>query len=188
MEALSDIDLWRRCRDGDRRAWRAFVRRFGPLVWRVSVRILRSDVEAHDASQETFLRIHRSIATYDPARPLTPWVARIATNVCLRRIERRARTPAPAADETAVDRLVGGAGPDPETAAARGEARERLAAAVDRLDALDRALIVLRYREGLSDAEVAEAAELPLGTVKTRFFRARQRLHAELAGQLAEGT
>jgi RNA polymerase sigma factor (sigma-70 family) len=69
----------------------------------------------------------------------------------------------------------------PEQQAEASEARALLARAMDELAAQDRVLLDLRYREGLSDAEVAEATGMPVNTVKTRIFRARARLRGWLA-------
>lgn len=180
LESLSDAELARRCRRGDPGAWRALVERFTPLVYRLAVRMLRDGAEAEDVSQEVFLRMHRSLDQYDPTRPLAPWVARTAYNACLRRLERAPRRSVTASD----DELL--AVPDdrarsPEESAATGEATALVLRALRDLSAQDRALLDLRYREGLSDAEVAEATGMPVNTVKTRIFRARGRLREWLA-------
>jgi len=182
LESLSDAELARRCRRGDPEAWRALVWRFTPLVYRLGRRMLRDEAEAEDVSQEVFLRMHRSFDRYDPTRPLAPWIARTTYHACLRRLE---ATPRPAAGRPGVDdplrSLPDLRRPSPEEAAAGGEASALLLRALEELPAQDRALLDLRYREGLSDAEVAEAAGMPVNTVKTRLHRARARLRGWLA-------
>jgi RNA polymerase sigma-70 factor (ECF subfamily) len=178
--SLSETELARRCRRGDPAAWRALVERFTPLVYRLAARMLRDGAEAEDVSQEVFLRMHRSFDSYDPTRPLAPWVARTTYNACLRRLEAAPRR----AIIEGEDRLL--AVPDdrarsPEEHAAAGEATALVLRALGDLPAQDRALLDLRYREGLSDAEVAEATGMPVNTVKTRIFRARGRLREWLA-------
>ncbi len=180
LETLSEAELARRCRRGDPEAWRALVVRFTPLVYRLGVRMLRDGTEAEDVSQEVFLRMHRSLDGYDPTRPLAPWVARTAYHACLRRLE-GARRRELADDPDAVAAVPDPAAPTPEQAAAGGEASALLLRALDDLPAQDRALLDLRYREGLSDAEVSEATGMPVNTVKTRIFRARARLRGWLA-------
>jgi RNA polymerase sigma-70 factor, ECF subfamily len=155
------------------------VERFSPLVYRLGVRMLRDGAEAEDASQEVFLRMHRSFDSYDPTRPLAPWVARTAYHACLRRLERAARREPPG-DPAWLQELPD-EGRSPEQAAAGGEASALLLRALAELPAQDRALIDLRYREGLSDAEVAEATGMAVNTVKTRLLRARARLRGWLA-------
>src|SRR5574341_406668 len=87
LESSSEADLARRCRRGDPDAWRELVRRFTPLVYRLSLRMLRDGAEAEDVSQEVFLRMHRSFDSYDSTRPLAPWVSRTTYHACLRRLQ-----------------------------------------------------------------------------------------------------
>ncbi len=141
--------------------------------------MLRNPAEAEDVSQEVFLRMHRSFDTYDPTRPLAPWLARTAYRACLRRLEGPARREV-TADPAGLPELPD-EGRSPEQAAEGGEASALLLRALDELPAQDRAILDLRYREGLSDAEVAEATGMPVNTVKTRIFRARGRLRDWLA-------
>lgn len=185
LESSSEADLARRCRRGEPDAWRELVRRFTPLVYRLSHRMLRDGAEAEDVSQEVFLRMHRSFDGYDPTRPLAPWVSRTTYHACLRRLQSSARRAGRLEREPS---LAGDFDPDarsPEQAAEAGEAAALLARAVQELPAQDRALLDLRYREGLSDAEVSEATGMPVNTVKTRLFRARARLRGWLAPLLA---
>ena len=179
--AERDSDLARRCRQGDTAAWRRLVRRFTPLVYRVALRMLRNQPAAEDASQEVFIRVHRSFHGFDPTRPLAPWISRIAYNVCLRQIQKTGRRGETLTDPVQMPQPEGAGRGGPEERAATREASGLLLRAVDRLPAQDRALLTLRYREGLSDAEVAEATGMPVGTVKTRIFRARARLKQDLA-------
>jgi len=186
LESSSEADLARRCRRGDSDAWRELVRRFTPLVYRLSFRMLRDGAEAEDASQEVFLRMHRSFDTYDATRPLTPWVSRTTYHACLRRLQSAARRAGGTERESSLAVAADGAR-SPEQSAAANEAVAMLARAMEDLPAQDRALLDLRYREGLSDAEVSEATGMPVNTVKTRLFRARARLRAWLAPRLARG-
>lgn len=179
LESLSDAELARRCRRGDPGAWRALVERFTPLVYRLAVRMLRDGAEAEDVSQEVFLKMHRAFDQYDPTRPLAPWVARTAYNACLKRLERSARRRVTEGDE--LQALPDERARSPEESAADGEATALVLRALGGLPAQDRALLDLRYREGLSDVEVAEATGMPVNTVKTRIFRARGRLREWLA-------
>jgi RNA polymerase sigma-70 factor (ECF subfamily) len=187
LESLSDAELARRCRRGDAAAWRALVERFTPLVYRLAVRMLKDPAEAEDVSQEVFLRMHRSFDRYDPTRPLAPWVSRTAYNACLRRLEAAPRRAA-AGDPGALAAVPDEHAASPEDRAATGEASALLLRALDELPAQDRALLDLRYREGLSDSELAEATGMPVNTVKTRIFRSRARLRGWLAPLLRRPT
>ena len=175
-ELASDADLARQCRQGNAAGWRELVRRCAPTVYRVALQILRDGAEAEDACQEAFLRMYRGFTTFDPTRPLKPWAAKITYNVCLRRREGVIRGATNVIAPEKIARFGDAGQADPESVAAQREASQHLAQAMTTLAADDRALLTLRYREGLSDAEVADAVEMPVNTVKTRIFRARARL------------
>lgn len=178
---LREMDLLRRCRQEDRAAWRELILRYTPMVWRLARRMLSGSREPEDACQEVFMRAYQSFGSYDPTRPFGPWVARLTYHSCLKRAQKTARAP---------DQLVATADAvpdpvDPDQASPEHEALERevnglLASALAGLPARDRALLQLRYREGLSDSEVSEATGIPVNTVKTRIFRARGILRERL--------
>ncbi len=178
MAEPTDAELARRCRRGEPQAWRPLVRRVGPLVYRICVRVLGAGAEAEDAGQEALVRVHRSFATYDATRPLEPWVAKVAYTSALKQLSKRSRPGAPGF-AAHLERL-----PDlarsPEQAAAGAELEALVGEALRRLDPEDRVLVTLTYQDGLSNSEVADAMDLPVGTVKTRLRRARERLRGWL--------
>ncbi len=176
----SDAELARRCRADHAEAWRELVRRHSAMVHRLSVRMLGTGADADDAFQETFLRVRRSFDGFDPTRPLRPWVSRIAYNVCLRRLGTASRAIAEGVEPSALQSHADVREPGPEERAALGEASEILSEALHELSAQDRAIVLMRYREGLSLAEVSEATGLPVNTVKTRLHRARGALRKVL--------
>lgn len=181
MTELSDAELARRCRAGDPNAWRLLVRRVSPLVWRIAVRILGRGAGAEDAGQEALMRVHRAFDQFDATRPLEPWVARITYNVCLKQLKKRPQVaqPSPIDDPDP--------GPSPEAQVALAEAGQLVTEALDRLTPEDRVLVTLTYQDGMSNSEVAEAMDMPIGTVKTRLHRARGRLRRWLAPRLRRG-
>ena len=162
------------------------IRRFTPLVYRLSARMLGSGPDAEDAAQETFANVHRSLETFDPTRSLPAWISAVAYHAALRRIGRAARPGGAVADPDQATDVRDDAEPGPETRLATREAGAILDDALARLAVQDRALLALRYREGLSDGEVAEAVGMPIGTVKTRLFRAREKLRGWLSPALEE--
>ncbi len=175
-----DAELARRCRAGDPAAWSELVRRFTPLCWRLSLRMLRDRTEAEDACQEALLRVVRSFESYDPTRPLAPWVGRIAYHACLKRLGNKTRQRTEVSDAKLLEERLLSPASGPESAAA-GEAGALLETALAELSAQDRALVTMRYREELSEAEMSEATGIPVNTIKTRLHRARARLRALLA-------
>lgn len=184
--APTDAQLTRRCRQGDERAWRLLIRRFTPQVYRLALRILRHKEEAEDTSQEVFLRMFKSFDSYDPTRPLSPWVSKITYNVCLRRLEGKSAAILRDAVDRDLTSMQDHKEGNPEGRTQRAEAADALERAMENLSAQDRALLTMQYREGLSTAEVAEAVSMPVNTVKTRLFRARKILRERLSPAFEE--
>lgn len=146
------------------------------MAYRIAYRMLADSASAEDAVQETFLRMFRSFDRYDATRPLQPWVARITVNVCVRRLRATsARTRFP---EDATESLLSEAPltPNPERQVASRELLRSLELGLLGLSPQDRALLTLRFREGLCDAELSEVLQMPVNTVKTRIHRARAKL------------
>lgn len=168
---MSPDDLSRewalKARAGDESAFAELVRAWLPAAYRVARQITRDPAEAEDAVQEAFLRAHRALHRFDPARPFGPWILTIAARRALTRARRRRRDApleaAAAAAEPAAPREAG------------------LSDALDELSPADRAILVLKYKEGLSVSEIARALDIGEPAVKVRLFRARERLMKRLA-------
>jgi RNA polymerase sigma-70 factor (ECF subfamily) len=151
--------------------------RFGKVAYGLAFRILQDAALAEDAVQEAFLQIWRSAGSYQPERAkastwLLTFVHRRAVDL-VRREERRRTAPAESAPEAA------SAGPD-ETVVARSRG-EIVRDALRRLPAEQREAIQLAYFGGLTQSELAERLDQPLGTIKSRMFAGLQRLRVLLA-------
>ncbi len=189
LAAISNADLVRRCRANEHRAWREFARRFTKQVYGLSLRMLRNASEAEDATQETFLRVHRYLNRFDSCRPLEPWLASIGYNVCLRRLPGLALTGGRTDDESQESGLTGDeeGGNLMEDGASSREEAHLLHLSLSELAAQDRALLHMHYWQGMTVSEMADAVEMPANTVKIRLFRARTRLREVLGPQLGGG-
>jgi RNA polymerase sigma factor (sigma-70 family) len=172
-----DVEIVERFRDGDDDAVRLVYREYGRLVYTVALRVLGQRELAEEATQQTFVQAWRAAATYESARPLGPWLATIARRVAIdihRREARRATS--------AIDDVPAGHGalvtlpPSPDAIHAAWAVRE----ALDELPADEHEVVRLQHLEGFSQSEIAERLGLPLGTVKSRSFRAHKRLAARL--------
>jgi RNA polymerase sigma-70 factor, ECF subfamily len=161
----------------------AFVELTAPLRRRLHVhcyRMLGSVHDADDALQETMLRAWRGIGSFEPRGQLSSWLYRIATNVCLRMLEQRRRTPA-AVDahlEPYPDVLL-----EPETPEDEAERREAVGlafvAAMQLLSPRQRAVLVLRDVLDWSAREVADALGVSVAAANSALQRARDRLDRE---------
>lgn len=174
----SILDLCQRGRpEGFARLLLAYQKR----VYQRAYSFVRHREDALDLTQEVFLRSIRGMPSFTPGRPLWPWLRRITTNVCLNHLRSK---PALLSLDQAWERGEEPAGgEDPAEAAVVAWNREQLQAALERLPPLHRMAVILRHQEGLSYDEVARGMDLPLGTVKTYLFRARQKLRIELSAQ-----
>ena len=175
--ADADGEVAARAAAGDGPAFRALVDSWRGRVLGFTSRMARDPALAEDLAQEVFLHLYRVLRKYDPARPFAPWMRRVMANVVLNRL--RSRPPA-AGSLDAFDGPGDPRSPDPAVEAERTEEASALRRLLEELPAGWRAVLALRYSEGLSVLEVAAALDLPENTVKTRLFRARAALRAAL--------
>jgi RNA polymerase sigma-70 factor (ECF subfamily) len=167
--------------EGDHDAFTTLMHRHEDRVFAVCLRIMGNRSSALDATQETFLTLYRKAKQYRATAAVGTWLYRIAVNTCYDLLRKEKRRPSEAmpsyldpADAHAEDRYTS------------IELRPSVEAALATLTADFRAVIVLSDVEGMSLPEVAEALDVPLGTVKSRLFRARRQL-AGLLGNLSDG-
>ena len=179
---LTDDEL-RRFRAGESDGVRAVYREFGRLVYAVCRNQLNSPQLAEEAAQQTFLKAWRSAATVDPGRDLAPWLATIArrTAIDVHRQESRETTSpledVPLAHPSLVQQPV---------AIERTYDAWQIRQALDDLPDEERVIVQLQHLEGMTQTAVAERLNLPVGTVKSRSYRAHKKLAARL-GHLREG-
>jgi RNA polymerase sigma-70 factor (ECF subfamily) len=177
-----DEEVVARAQTGDPDAFAELVRRFEPRIRAVLWRLLEDERDLEEATQDTFVQAWRNLDRYRAeARPFT-WFYRIAVNEALMR--RRRRRPATVELDEADSAEPGAAVPELADAAELGRF---LAARIRALPPDDRAALVLRDLEGLSNAEVAEVLGLSVVAAKSRIHRARMRIRAELERWRANG-
>jgi RNA polymerase sigma-70 factor (ECF subfamily) len=187
---LPDDEAVRRVRAGDRDAFRVLVERHQGRAFRLARRVLRDEEGARDAVQEAFLKAYASLDRFEGRSGFYTWLYRLVLNQCLdmlrrRRSERRVdrQDDDDALENAAADPpQVSGVVFEPAAETMRGELREKLAAAIATLPEAARQTLLLREVDGLSYAEIAEALDIPKGTVMSRLHYARQRLQHILAG------
>ncbi len=164
---------------GSDEAFTRLVEAYQTHVYNLCYRMLGEPQAAEDAAQETFLRAYQHLHRYDEKRPFATWLLSIAAHYCIDRMRRRKFLSSSLDDEEHGGfELPDVDAPNPEAEAVRGEQRERMQTVLARLDAVDRAAIVLRYWQDSSEVEIAETLNLTVSAVKSRLHRARR----ELAG------
>jgi len=150
-------------------------------------RLTNDSPDAEDITQEVFVRAYQSMHAFRHDAAVDTWLYRIATNLVIDRVRRARRAPetVPVAvdsdDEEGVRELPSRSrGDDPLAHAQLSELQRHVQRAVHSLPAKLRAVVVLHDMEGLAYEEVAEAVGIPVGTVKSRLFNARQLLRRKL--------
>jgi RNA polymerase sigma factor (sigma-70 family) len=165
---------------GDEDAVRAVYRAYGRLVFAVAFKVLGDRALAEEATQQAFLQAWRAAASFEPSRELGPWLATIARRAAIDIHRREARHAHSTLEETdpAVSGLVS-LPPSVDQIYDVWQVRQ----ALDELSPQEADLVRLQHMEGLTHSEIAERLNLPVGTVKSRSFRAHRRL-AALLGHL----
>jgi RNA polymerase sigma factor (sigma-70 family) len=182
IRALDDAyDEWLvvRCQLGERAAFDTLIARWHPPMWRYAVRMTNDEDAAADVVQEVWLRVVRGLTKLRDAARFRPWLFGIARRVLMDRLRIRYAEPPmeplefeeigePAADEGCVEDL------------------SHLQTGLDRLPILEREVLVLFYLRELSLNDIAAIEAIPVGTVKSRLFRARRLLRRQLDKRLCQ--
>jgi RNA polymerase sigma factor (sigma-70 family) len=162
--------------------WDDVVREHADRVYRLAYRLTGNQHDAEDLTQETFVRVFRSLGSYKPGT-FEGWLHRITTNLFLDMVRRRSRVRMEALPEDS-DRIAG-AGPEPEKVFSDTHLDPALQAALDELAPEFRAAVVLCDIEGLSYEEIGATLGVKLGTVRSRIHRGRAALRVALERQRA---
>lgn len=168
--------LVRRMQDGDEATLEAFIEETQDAAWRLAVSILGDRAQAEDCLQDVYFTVHRQIHQLRDPRAAHTWLLRIVTHRCRRLQRQRPAQSLEALAEAGVEPAT----PDPTDAAG---ARLGLEAALASLPPTDREIITLRETLTLSYEEIATSLKVPLGTVRSRLAKARQRLVNALMGK-----
>jgi RNA polymerase sigma-70 factor (ECF subfamily) len=186
-EAEAERGLIRRAQRGDRAAFDALVRRYDQEVLRLTLRMVRSEVEAQDLYQEVFLKVYRSLGQFRLEARFSTWLYRVVTNVCfdhLRQQKTRSEVPARETAEGELD-YVGTLvddrpGLNPERALRSQEIIRRLEEALTRLSARERMAFELKHCQGMRLRAIGELCGTSEEAAKNSLFRAIQKLREEL--------
>jgi RNA polymerase sigma-70 factor (ECF subfamily) len=180
-----DHELVQRVQRGDRQAFDVLVRKYQHRIVKLILRYVQDPSEALDVAQETFLKAYRALPRFRGESAFYTWIYRIAINTAKNHLVAQDRRP-PSDDIDAVDaeqfqnafqlREVD----TPERLLLRGEIESTLVEAMDALPEDLRTAIMLRELEGMSYEEIAQTMSCPVGTVRSRIFRAREAIDNRL--------
>ena len=182
----SDLSLVRRVQRGDKGAFDALVLKYQHKLVKLVMRYVRNPAEAEDIAQEAFIKAYRALPQFRGDSAFYTWLYRIAINTAKNAVVSRDRSPI----EYDLDRNSNDESHDmqgrmkdsetPEGLVLTDEIRSTVNAAIDALPEDLRTAIVLRELEGLSYEEIAAAMDCPVGTVRSRIFRAREAIDRRL--------
>jgi len=179
MDPARERELVERCRRDEPGAFEEFIDQFKNLVFALISRTVSDRSRAEDLAQDVFLRLHRGLPYFRGEARLSTWIYRIVINVCTQ--EKTGQPPSLSLDDP--DARV----PVPSTidrSYSDIELRDRLEKAIQQLPVQYRLLVAAHYLQGVRYEDLADAMNLPLGTVKTQLHRAKRRLRQILEGEL----
>lgn len=172
----NDGDLVAMTLRGHPDAFATLVERYDRAVYHLAYRTLRDVEEARDTTQEAFFKAFRSLRTFKPGAKFSTWIFAIAYHACCDRLNRRKHYTGDELPERA------DAGPGPEAQVIALDEASRLRAAIEALPEKYRTVITLFHLQGKQYEEIASVLGLPMGTVKTHLFRAKEHLRRLLGG------
>lgn len=160
-------------------AFEELVRRYQNRIYSLAYRMTGDNVEAYDLTQDAFLRCYSALPSFNPELRFAPWLYRIATNLCLNFLQSSRVRKGGGDPELAL--RIADRGKQPDSLYEEKEQRQRIHLAILRLPAKYRAVVVLRHLQDRTYEEIAAILDLPLNTVRTHLFRARELLRRSLA-------
>ncbi|CEH29588.1 RNA polymerase subunit sigma [Aneurinibacillus migulanus] len=178
---MVDAELVRSAQNGDREALVRLLKAIEHSVYRTAFYVLGNEQDALDASQEALIRIYTKIDTYQEKAKFSTWVQRIVTNVCIDKFRKKKETVSIDQHELTLYDVQ-----NVEQEVERAGMAEEVRRAIKRLPEHQRTVITLRYLQDLSYGEIAEVMNMPLNTVKSYLYRARQQLQ-ELLHEYQKG-
>lgn len=184
-----DILLIERFQRGERSAFDALIAKHQARAYQYAYRLTKDAEQASDVVAEAFVRVYKALCNFKGESAFTTWLYRILTNCFLdmrKKEKSRAWTsldPMIHTDEGELERQVEDPSLDPHQEAELSEREMTVSAAVQRLPEYQKAMIMMYHVEMLSYEEIAQALDLPLGTVKSRLNRARLSLRDLLSAE-----
>lgn len=190
----ADMALVQRAQANDRAAFNEIVLRYKSKVYNFINRMVHSQPDAEDLTQETFVRAYLSIRSFQSRASLNTWLFRIATNLCIDYSRKRKKIQIQITslsvesddDEGGSEREIPDQSFDPQRLMLNKELGKQLDMALRALPEKLRTIVLLYDIEGLPYDEIATITGCPLGTVKSRLFNARAALRAKLVPYLTQ--
>jgi RNA polymerase sigma-70 factor (ECF subfamily) len=185
-ERSVDAEIVARVQQGDKAAFDLLVLKYQHKVAKLVSRYLRDSAEVQDVTQEAFIKAYRALAGFRGDSAFYTWLYRIAINTAKNFLVSQGRRPPSSDVDIDTAEVLDGAGElrevaTPERMLLRDEIADRVQRAISDLPEDLRTAIIMREIDGLSYEDIAQAMDCPIGTVRSRIFRAREAIERELA-------
>lgn len=192
IDAAAEQALLEQVRRQDLAAFSKIVDAYQARIYGFVKRMVRSEEDALDISQEVFVRAFQAIDRFDGRSGLRTWLFRIAHNLCVDRARRAERAPVmltmePGECDDGQPREVADARWNPEDVVMNGELMEVVEAALGTMSEKLRTVLLLHDKEDMGYEEISRTVDVPVGTVKSRLFLARAHLQEHVGRYLAKG-
>ena len=181
----SDRELVERVQRGEQRAFDLLMLKYQHRIAKLIARYVQDPTEVLDVAQEAFLKAYRALPRFRGDSAFYTWMYRIAINTAKNHLAAQARRPRDSGVDVSDAEQFDGVAELKESATPEGlalteEIQQTVAAAIEALPEDLRVAISLRELEGFSYEDIAQAMECPIGTVRSRIFRAREAINARL--------
>lgn len=192
-EARLDLVLVRRVQQGDKRAYNLLVSKYQQKILRLVSRFIRDQMDCEEVTQEAFIKAYRALPNFRGDSAFYTWLYRIAVNTAKNHLVSSSRRP-PSQDLDAGEADHSAAGANfvdlntPESALMNSELLAVIRETINHLPDNLREAIVYREFDGLSYEEIAEVMDCPIGTIRSRIFRARETLEQAMAPFISSKT
>lgn len=174
---------------GDQQAFEELIRPHEKKVYNIALKLVKNEHDAYDLAQEALLKVYRALENFEYKSNFSTWLYRITYNTCLDFLRKEKKNWQVSLDDEKEDGVkleIEDKSPTPEIAFEAKMTRQMISEAMDELDEVQRAVVVLRDVEGLTYDEIASLTDLNIGTVKSRINRGRTKLKALLMEKFSQ--
>ena len=182
MDDREEISHINRIKEGDSKSFSWVVDQYKDMVYTICLRMLTVEADAGDAAQEVFVKVYRSIGSFQEKSKFSTWIYRITYNHCISEIRKRVKVidlVDELPDNEANEGDIGGL-----EMLSREERRRYLQMAIEALPETDATVITLFYYDELSLEEIAEVTGLSSGNIRIKLHRSRKKLYQVLSKEL----
>jgi RNA polymerase sigma-70 factor (ECF subfamily) len=178
----SDQDIILKAQSGDLGAFEVLYTKHAQRVYRTALAILGNPQTAEEVLQDCFLRAYKHLHTLNGDPSISPWLHRVAVNLCYSHLRRSHRARLTVSLESLSNYFASVSTPSPEEDVYRNEIQTAVKRGMASLSFKHRAVIVLHYLQGFAVEDIAYVLNCPVGTVKSRLYHARKMLSRRLPG------